>query len=410
MDEKKSGPMIFQTLDDKSECVGIYANNQLYFDAEEFPNDLSITWKYAPYLKGLDVEYISLYLEGRPISESVPEYLQDDWTDVSSRLQAFRRSLQTAKVNTYENCFYDLVPDRFLIEYCEVRNKITDHILKNTKRPQRYEFYKHVSMLLEDISNRPVRTDKRLVRSLAQDPKFKNQSRALLEGDPCVKYKQFGTKTGRLTTAPKTFPILTLNKVFRSGVLPTNDYFVELDFNGAEVRTLMGLLGKDQPKVDVHDFHLQEVFTSLSTRDESKVAFFAWLYGSRQAANNSTAGKLETFYNKKDLLQKYWNNNSITTPYGKVIKDVSAHHALNYLVQSTAAELTLKQAIKVNYVLEKYSTSHIAFLIHDSIIIDMKKEDAHLITMLTELMASTNFGKFGINVKKGNTLGSLRKV
>lgn len=402
--------MIFQTLDDKSECVGIYADNKLYFDPDEFPSNLTVTWKYAPYLKSVDVEFVSLYLEGRPITDHVPEYLQDDWADVSSRLQAFQRSLRTAQVDTYENCFYDLVPERFLMEYCEVRNKITNHIHKTVDRPRRYNFYKHISMLLEEISNRRITIDKKIVHSYAQDPKLKNQANALLHNDPYVKYKQFGTKTGRLTTAPKTFPILTLSKSFRSAIRPTNDYFIELDFNGAEVRTLLGLLGKKQPDLDVHDFHLQDIFTSLSTRDESKVAFFAWLYGSRQAANNSTVEKLEAFYKKGELLEKYWNDNSITTPYGKVIPDVSRHHALNYLVQSTAAELTLKQALKLNYVLEKHSTSHIAFLIHDAIIIDMKKEDHHLITMLTELMSSTNFGKFGINIKKGKTLGSLRKI
>ena len=128
--------MIFQTLDDKSECVGIYANRQLHFDAENFPTDLSVTWKYAPYLRSLDIEFVSLYLEGRPISEHVPEYLQDDWHDVSTRLQAFQRSLKTAQVNTYENCFYDLVPERFLIEYCEVKNKITEHIMRTIDRPR----------------------------------------------------------------------------------------------------------------------------------------------------------------------------------------------------------------------------------------------------------------------------------
>ena len=40
----------------------------------------------------------------------------------------------------------------------------------------------------------------------------------------------------------------------------------------------------------------------------------------------------------------------------------------------------------------------------------MKKEDDHLITMLCELMKSTNFGSFEINVKKGDSLGSLRKL
>ena len=89
--------------------------------------------------------------------------------------------------------------------------------------------------------------------------------------------------------------------------------------------------------------------------------------------------------------------------------DVDRHHALNYIVQSTAAELTLKQALKIDYLLRTRATgSNISFLIHDAIIIDMKKEDLPLLESLVSLMQSTNFGKFKINIKKGENLGSLR--
>ena len=402
--------MIFQTLDEKSACVGIYVDGQLHFDPDSFPTNLTATWKYAPYLADKDIEYASLYLQGGTIKEHIPEYLEEDWHDVSQRLRAFQRSLSIAQVNTFENCFFDLVPERFLVEYCEAKNKITQHILKTVPRPKRYNFLKHISILIEEISNRPVSIDKRGISSYLGNPKLKNQATALLQNEPHVKYKQFGTRTGRLSSEPKTFPILTINKELRSCILPTNDYFVELDFNGAEVRTLLGLLGKEQPAGDVHDYHLQEIFTSLTSRPEAKVAFFAWLYGSKQSTNPTAIKLLEKFYEKDKLLDKWWVDNKITTPYGKEIEDVSRHHALNYLVQSTAAELTLKQALKINYVLSKYSGSSIAFLIHDAIVIDMKKEDVHLLTMLEELMASTNFGKFGVNIKKGTSLGSLRKI
>ena len=84
---------------------------------------------------------------------------------------------------------------------------------------------------------------------------------------------------------------------------------------------------------------------------------------------------------------------------------------MNYLVQSTAAELTLKQALKIDYVLRTQSKgSHIAFLVHDAIVLDIKKEDLNLIKTLVSLMRSTNFGKFMVNVKRGSSLGSLKEV
>ena len=250
--------MLFQTLDDKTECVGIYADNQLIFDLDGFPPELTQTWKYAPYLRDLDIEYISLYLEGGKIGDAIPEYLKDDWEDVSKKIMAFRRSLSISQVDTYENCFFDLVPERFLVEFCEVKNKITEYVAKNVQKPERYEFYKHVSMMLEDISNQKVSIDAQRVSSYLQSPKLKNHAKNILSAAPYVRYNQFGTKTGRLTTKKGSFPILTMSKEFRSAVKPQNDCFVELDFNGAEVRTLLGLLGKEQPEGDVHDFHLHK--------------------------------------------------------------------------------------------------------------------------------------------------------
>ena len=369
--------MLFQTLDDKAECVGIYFNNQLLFDSNNFPQELSGTWSYSPYLRDFDVDYASLYLEGKPLSDNIPEFLQDDWNDVSQKILAFKRSLEISKVNQDENCFFDLVPHRFLKDFCEVKNSVTKHIFDTLPRPTRYEFYKHVSMLLGDISCHKINIDKRKVSSFI---------------------------------GKNSFPILTLNKSLRTAIKPTNDYFVELDYNGAEVRTLLGMLGSEQPLNDVHEFHLSNVFGGNVTREQSKILFFSWLYGSKKMSNSAEGVKLENFYDRIKILEKYYTNSTVTTPYGKVIKDVAPRLALNYLVQSTTAELTLKQALKIDYLLRNKGTgSRIAFLIHDAIVLDVKKDDKHLLPLVKKLMASTNFGKFMINTKIGYSLGSMMR-
>ena len=208
---------------------------------------------------------------------------------------------------------------------------------------------------------------------------------------------------------PDTLPMLTMPATLRSAIIPQNDCFIELDFNGAEVRTLLGLLGKDQPEGDVHQFHQQHIFNSKLTREQSKQAFFAWLYGSRSAVQENESKVLESFYEKENILQKFWIKGDIHTPYHRHIPDVSRHHALNYLVQSTAAELCLKQALKIDHLLRSRSRgSYVAFLIHDAIVIDFKNEDANLLTSMESLMGSTNFGNFMVNRHKGLTLGGLR--
>ena len=401
--------MLFQTLDNKSECVGVYTNNELIFGFQDLPDNLSQTWSYAPYLKNRDIEYAKLYLEEKSLSDVLPEYLLDDWEDVIKTLDAFNRSHVVAKIDMDDNCFYDLVPTRFLIDLCEVKNKITHHIFMKYPKPQRYEFYKHVHIMLRDIEERQVRYDRKMISSYVTSVKMGGHAKSLLSCKPRVAYKQFGTVTGRLTTKRHSFPILTLPKVFRRAVVPTNDFFVELDFNGAEIRTLIGLLGREQPTIDIHRHHMKEVFDHTITRDQAKQSFFAWLYGSKKHKASPEGLKLDTFYDKKTLLDKHYINGVVTTPYKKEIKNTSQHHALNYLIQSTTAELVLKQALKINYYLERsMSESFLAFIIHDAIVLDMKKEDVEQLREIKHLMSSTNFGSFEINVKKGTNLGDLK--
>jgi hypothetical protein len=40
----------------------------------------------------------------------------------------------------------------------------------------------------------------------------------------------------------------------------------------------------------------------------------------------------------------------------------------------------------------------------------MKKEDDNLLKSMVALMASTNFGKFKVNIKRGKTLGSMKDI
>jgi len=402
--------MLFQTLDDKTECVGIYADNKLMFDVDQFPEELRSTWSYSPYLRGMDIDFASLYLEGKPISDVIPEFLHDDWNDVSEKILAFKRSLSISKVNQDENCFFDLVPERFLRDFCEVKNNITKHVLNTITKPKRYEYYKHISMLLGDIACQPVTIDRKKVSSYLTSKKLGNQAKAILECSPFVRYNQFGTVTGRLTTKKNSFPILTLNKSLRHAIKPQNDYFVELDFNGAEVRTLLGMLGSNQPSGDVHDFHLAKVFGPSTTREQAKTLFFSWLYGSKKMSVSPEGKKLESFYERERLLDEFYADRTVTTPFGKIISGVDKHVALNYLVQSTTAELTLKQALKIDYLLRRDGAgSSISFLIHDAIVLDMKSEDEWLLSSIKKLMSSTNFGKFVINTKSGGTLGTMRE-
>ena len=120
---------------------------------------------------------------------------------------------------------------------------------------------------------------------------------------------------------------------------------------------------------------------------------------------------LSKFYEKGKILSEFWDGTNIKTTYKKEIKDVDAHHALNYVVQSTAADLTLLQSLKIDHLLRASGCkTRIACIIHDAIVLDFHKDDEHLMSSIKKLMESTKFGSFKINLSKGKNLGNLKEV
>ena len=51
---------------------------------------------------------------------------------------------------------FDLIPHRFLADFCEVKNNITKHVLENYPKPSRYDYMLKVCEMLEDIENQPL--------------------------------------------------------------------------------------------------------------------------------------------------------------------------------------------------------------------------------------------------------------
>jgi hypothetical protein len=345
------------------------------------------------------------------VEEALPEYLNDDWEDVKKKLESFTRSLKISKVDTSSHCIYDLTPTRFLEEYGEIRNRMTEYILRTHPRPDRYDYMLKVNKLLTSISDHPLKINYCRLKDITASATEKLPLDRLLSAGPCILYNQFGTRTGRLTTTKSSFPILTMKREHRQIIEPHNDEFLELDFNGAEARTMLGMMGINQPIGDVHEFHAHQIFDSQFSREEVKTAFFAWLYGSRSATSERYNTRLSQFYDRKLLLDKYWDGSTVTTPYKKVIPNVDQHHALNYIIQSMTAELTLLQALKIDYFLRiNKCQSRVSCLIHDAIIIDFSHSDIEHLPSLRELMSSTTFGKYVINMSRGKNLGLMKRM
>ena len=89
--------MLFQPIDDKTRCIGVYVDGNLIFDENEMPKNLTRTWCYTGSLKEKDVQYAWIYAGGKTIEEICPEHLEDAWGKVSKKMRAYRKSFDIAK-------------------------------------------------------------------------------------------------------------------------------------------------------------------------------------------------------------------------------------------------------------------------------------------------------------------------
>ena len=394
--------MIFQTLDEKNECVAVFSDNQLIWN--EIPENLTKTWKYSQFLKdNQDIQYAHIYCDGKPLDEVCPEHMKAKWTEVFGKLRAYHRSFFEAKINMSENCFYELVPQKFLIEFCKAKNEITKHVLKNCKKPENYDFLVEATKMLTDIRYQRLNIDITPLKRKAHNLRVRDFIKKLKTIQPYVKYNLFGSVTGRLTVEKGSFPLLNLDKNYRSILKPNNDWFVELDYNAAELRTLLALSGKDQPEEDIHDWNANVVYRGLVDRDEAKKRIFAWLYNP-----NSNDFLSNRAYDRGKVKERYWDGKRVKNPYGREI-EASEFHALNYILQSTTNDIILRQALKIYKMLEGKKTK-IAFTMHDSIILDFSEEDQHMVQDIYNTFAKNDFGVFKTSAKAGKNFGDLKDL
>ena len=396
--------MLAQALDDKRHCVGIYHDGKLIYDCKEFDFDsVSATWNYSPIFAHNNALIASLFVGGKSLNEVCPDFLRHRWEAINARLRAFYKSFSTAKVSLDRHCFYDLVPQRFLLEYCEVKNKITEHVIKEYKMPENYKFMRNLAEFTYNIRQQKLTIDYTEIVRESHHLKTRNFLKKSKYIKPYISYNIHGTKTGRMTTYKGGFPILTLDADYRSILKPTNDYFVELDYNAAELRVLLGLSGEEQPQGDIHQWNIDNIYRGIGTREEAKKRIFAWLYNPKSKDYLSSR-----YYNREEVVKKYFNGQQVKTFFDRQI-EADKHHALNYLIQSTTSDLVLSRAFKIADVL-KEKKSFISFTLHDSIIIDCDDSERIIIGELIDIFSETPFGVFKVNVSAGKSYGTMRGI
>ena len=378
-------------------------NNKTYFYQDQFiqklPDGDKATWYFN------NMETGSFYVESvakQKIEDYIPYSELGEWDKTNKKFESHKKAAEVCKIKFDDPM--DLIPEDLLKTYYSFLNKATENYVKENNINS---FNMHVSRaasLVQKIKEQKINLDfKQLDEQILKNPKNKKVIDKIKETNRIIDYDVLGSKTGRLTNNPDGIPILTLKKELRGIIKPQNDLFAEFDYNAAEARVLLALSGKEQPEGDIHEWNINNVFRGMGTREEAKVRFFSWLYNS-----NSDDFLLNRFYDKETVLKQFYDGKQIKNPFGRVIES-DDFHALNYLTQSTCADLVLEQAVKLDYFL-KDKKSKIAFIIHDSVVVDITKSDFKLLTKMLDYFAETRLGRFRVNLSGGKNFGEMKKI
>jgi hypothetical protein len=390
--------LYFQVLDAKKECKSIFYEGKL---ADNLTTDMTHTWSYSPHFKVPVPYFADVWSLGLSLDDACPEELKADWTEINLKAKCFLKTFQTSKINLDHNCLFDLLPESFLVDFYSLRNEITKHVFESYPKPKNYNFLNDLCEMIYAIARRELNV--KFENLNLADDKTREAFGKIKDVGRSVEYTPWVSATGRLSTKPNSFPILNLNKQLRACLEPQNDLFVEMDYNAAELRVLFALLGQDQPLDDVHTWISKNIFLDKLTRDETKKKVFSWLYNPK--ARNK---KLNGFLNRDEILNKYYIDGSVHTPYSRSIA-VDEARAVNYTIQSTASDLFLTSAIKIDKML-KNKQSHVAFCVHDSLVLDMSHEDKECLDELISEFSKTKFGDFKTNISLGKNFGSMKRI
>jgi hypothetical protein len=148
----------------------------------------------------------------------------------------------------------------------------------------------------------------------------------------------------------------------------------------------------------------ENVFAGELERHKAKVALFAWLYNPSSSKN-----KFDKFFSR-EIFRDFFDPETqiLTTPFGRQLP-VCERKAQNYLLQSTTSDIVLQNAYKIMKMLDG-KRSNIAFTLHDSVIIDMAKDDAQMIREIRHQFEETSWGPFPSTCKIGKTFGDLKAL
>lgn len=390
----------FETLDFKKECAVFYLEDGRIVSA--IPDHARRTWKPYAALQNLkDLEYAWLYVNGAEPDLYLPESLKKIWQRNVAKTEIQLKALRKARVPLEGLCIYDVLPLDLILEKLDCMIEVDRHVFEVCEKPANHDFLASLYWVIQSILQSKLNLS---VKDVNPAEISLQKIKSLLKFQH-LSYTMFGSKTGRLGLEEGSFPLMNLAKPYRALIKPNNDLFVEFDQNAADLRALLGLMGKEQPEEDLHTWNVRNIFRNQITRDEAKKEIFAWLYGYGEET------KLGQYYDKKEILSVVYENECVQTPFGRKVK-ADPEYALSYAAQSTAADVFYDRVIAIHdYLRERKAKTKIVFLMHDAVVLDYASEDGvEIMTECQRLFSDTIFGQYRIGTSVGNDYYNMRQI
>jgi DNA polymerase I-like protein with 3'-5' exonuclease and polymerase domains len=108
------------------------------------------------------------------------------------------------------------------------------------------------------------------------------------------------------------------------------------------------------------------------------------------------------------LLDKWYDSGYIKTPFERKIV-VDNRRALNYLIQSTTADLVMERAMA----LDKFfadKKSFISHVVHDEVVIDLADSERNLVPEIKAIFAENKLDTFLVNLTCGKDYLDLKEL
>lgn len=239
-----------------------------------------------------------------------------------------------------------------------------------------------------------------------------NNPRFNIQDNIAYTYYNLYNITSRPTNAFNSvnFAAIPKNETHRQAIIPQNDMFIEIDFDGYHLRLLSEQIGYTLTEESAHKQLAKQYFRKDEiTEDEyasAKQINFQAIYGRIPEEHKH----LEIFKKIQEYINKLWNDFSekealtpiSNKPFTEELKDMHPQKLMNYIMQSleTARNvLILKEVLK--YLRDK--KTKIALYTYDAILFDYSEEDGEqLLETLSSILSENK--KYPVKIKKSKNL------